>query len=180
MTESNPLLSLGANASQELAAALDRVEEEQTDKLTMAQLSEMNTDEIKTLAQKADSLLLRESKYTLGSADEVRTMLDLIKGRMSTDERFDIFDLAQVTNYVKSVMITLRTNPEFDTILLDEDVHALFAFAQSQFQTSAQLNGIKVESEKAKSTKAASKRAVTSDAASKMASAMDALLKSGF
>ena len=180
MTETNPLLTLGANAQQALAEALESQPElGESASYTVAQLAEMNTDDIRLLAERADSMLAREAKYTLGSVDELRTMLDLIKGKMAGDNRFDVFDLGQVQNYVKSVMITLRVNPEFDSILLDEDVHALFAYAQEQFQVSANLNGIKVESETAKASKAASKRAVTSAKASAMAAALDDMLKKG-
>ena len=176
--ESNPFTTLGRPNLASVQSTAPEVDAN-NNHLTVEMLAIMDTDEIALLRNTAESMLSRQSKYTLGSAEEIRSMLDLVKKEMENDQRFDAFDLARVFNYVRAVMVTLRVNPEYESILLDDDVHALCAYTQKQFQESANQEGMAVaasERRAKKVTTSAVKKGISAKDMEAAAAAMDAIL----
>lgn len=105
---------------------------------------------------KADAIMAETEKFILRDAESFRTIADALDSTISTDGRVDHLNLMTVRNYVTALMVTLRTNPEYSGILLDQDVRNILSFARQLY----------AEAESAADMKAATKQASKSKAAS--------------
>lgn len=85
--------------------------------------------------------------------ENFQDVLDTFDGLMKRDQGEIDFNLGHIRNYVQRIMTDLRTNPEYDGLIIDRDVHNIMAFLQ---RTKAQAEisiGSKVEKAAKKAAK---------------------------
>lgn len=77
--------------------------------------------------------------------ENFQDVLDNLDGLMKKDQGEIDFHLGHIRNYVQRIMVDLRTNPEYDGLIIDRDVHNIMAFLQRTKSQAEITIGNKVE-----------------------------------
>lgn len=139
--KSNPFLlnadkAKGSNLSDledkgtELSSPLDQYEPGTN---SLAEVATLDTTHITALRERADAVVHKTEKLVIHEAEGLREVLNFVDASMKDDVRLSGLDLVSVRDYVKSIMITLKAHPEFDDILLPEDVRNIVRFARESY-----------------------------------------------
>jgi len=146
-----------------------RREQEDIDSASMSihSLATLNTDSITAIKNKADRVVSESDKFILRDAESFRAVADALDEAMRSDDRFDVFGLAPVRNYVVSLMTTLSRNEEMSSILLDSDVRNCILFARKTYAANNEHEALVTETKAAR----ASSRATTPAGKAKAAKA---------
>lgn len=137
---SNPLTSLFAAPESAIIPVEDLPPEEVVELLSeedssvsALDLAMMDLTQVEAIRSRAEALKAETRKFLLDNIDEVRTMLDAVGTLVNGQDRLTGFDMSTCTNYVRSIMVTLREHPEYDGILLPQDLRNIVGFFQANY-----------------------------------------------
>jgi hypothetical protein len=127
------------------------------------ELAAMNTDSLepqmhveKTINVKAEALT---KAGVLNSGESVRELCDKIDAMIAADQMVAGPSLATLRNYVMTLMMTLKSKPEYDSVIIDKDIRNVMTFIRSTRQESLDLREIKTTK---KAVRAAKKEGLSS------------------
>jgi hypothetical protein len=72
-----------------------------------------------------------KGEMLLSGPANIRVALDEVDSLMTKDVGINTITLGVIRNKIESVMVSLRDNPEWDSIMLDKDVHNVIRFLRS-------------------------------------------------
>jgi hypothetical protein len=150
--------SKAALSSEELSATEINVDSP-AEIRSVKDLASLNSDSIEeklkpsSIAEKQIDAVMKET--LLSGPEDIRATMDEVDSLMASDVGISTIALGVIRNKIESVMISLRDNPEWDSILLDNDVRNMVRFLRS-IKGEAQLV---LEEKSQKKAVAASKRA---------------------
>ncbi len=119
---------------------------------SVEQLARINTDEIE--AEPQDRPVFKNevsaaAKLTkamiLTEADKVREVCDNFDSQIRNISSLAGPDLAVLRNQVQTIMITLKEHPEFDSVLIADDIKNVFRWIRATRAEALALRDIKVE-----------------------------------
>ncbi len=111
---------------------------------------------------------------TLESPASVRELCDKLDAMIGERAAPDLQgpQLIDIRNYVQTLMVTLKSRPEFDSVIIDKDVRNVMKFIRATRQEALELRDVKTEK---KATRSA-KKEVTSSRAKGFESAFNAIM----
>jgi len=150
--------------------------------MSIYELAVTEVSSLPAIRSRADAIASKSKAFTITEAEDVQSVCDALDSMIGGDNRLTGFDLAQVRNYVQMLMVTLKVNPEFGSILLDRDVRNVIRFARQQYLEAVAVNGIAETKKATRSVKSGSTAAKKAIEASKLAKANEILadMFSGF
>lgn len=140
------------------------------------ELARLNTDTMEPVTERHSNLNVEAArigkKLQLDSAGTVRELCDALDAKLEKQagELLQGPALVETRNYVQSLMITLKTRPEFAEVIIDKDMHNVMKFIRSTREEALQLREVKVAKKVTRAVNA-EKKAGKSVSQSKMAAA---------
>lgn len=141
--ENNPLIQLMPNVEDVTASASDQpltVENFDIELHSLDDLARIDTSSVDELKNRHDAYISKMKEFVLDDAEGIRALLDYIDSRIGGDRTVDHFDLAAVRDSVRGIMVTLKMHPEYNGILLDEDIGNIVAFARETHRAALETN----------------------------------------
>lgn len=147
------------------------------------QLARINTDtdefepkdshektELVKAAEMAKDLVLKDSS-------SVRNLCDKIDELIESHDQLVGPSLITLRGYVQTLMVTLKTRPEFDEIIIDKDVRNVMKFIRSVRETALATREVKITKKAVRETKAAKNAPTQAAFAAAFKSVMQAQIK---
>ena len=190
-SEANPFVGLEnfgetitTDAAIEAAGVLDPEERARQERInqpleSVAELAHRNTDEVTALRSRADAAIVETEKFILRTGESFRSVADALDTMIGGDKRLSGFDLAGCRNYVRALMTSLAKNPEFETILLDNDVRNVVKFGTLTYQEAIELDAIKEDTKTRKAatpSRSKAKPKLSSSMMDAMAAGLDSFI----
>lgn len=165
--QSNPFL---APASMTLAGPVeDEIEDTSFSNVddgvySVGELARINTEQMNMKPQVdrvQKSEVVQAQRLTraaiLGSNDDVRALCDKVDSLLESIDVIRGPSLVELRSYVQVLMITLKEHPEFDSVLIDKDVHNIMRFVQATSREAEDHREIKTAKKAVRVAKKASK-----------------------
>lgn len=133
------------------------------------ELAMIDTENMEPTApnQKVPTINVRAANLAKASAltsgESVRDLCDRLDAMIGERAAPDLQgpSLFEIRNYVQTLMITLKSRPEFDSVIIDKDVRNVMKFIRATRQEAIELRDVKVVK---KATRAVKKETVASKA----------------
>lgn len=133
----------------------------------MQELASMNTESLEPQSRREANLNVQANQLTkrlqLDSAESVRELCDRIDSMIEDKAAANLQGpgLLQMRNYVQSLMVTLKTRPEFDSVIIAKDVRNVMQYIRATRDEALSLREVKTTK---KTVRAAKKEQTTTKA----------------
>lgn len=121
------------------------------------ELAAMNTDSLEPQMHVEKGINVKAEALTkasvLDSKENVRALCDKIDSLIVGDAMVSGPSLAILRNSVMTLMMTLKSRPEFDSVIIDKDIHNVMKWIRSTRQESLDLREIKTTKKAVKAAK---------------------------
>lgn len=160
--EARPAQGSALSATSTLDA-LDSLKQPDADAIIpsgLQELASINTDSMEPQDRRETNLNVEAArlgkKIQLESASDVRALCDRLDAKLEAEGGANLAgpNLFEVRNYVQTLMVTLKTRPEFDEVIIAKDVHNVMKFIRATREEALAMREIKTEK---KATRAANK-----------------------
>jgi hypothetical protein len=124
----------------------------------LRELASINTESLEPQDERESNLNVEAKKFgqrlVLSEEGSVRQLCDRIDSLIEGNDALAGPALIETRNYVQQLMITLKSRPEFDSVLIDKDVRNVMKFIRATRHETLELREIKTVK---KATRAANK-----------------------
>lgn len=93
----------------------------------------------------AKAVATRNAALTLDSASSVRELCDSVDKQMSENPNLAGPVLIVIRAHVVSLMVTLKSHSEFESVLIDKDIHNIMKFVRATREEALLLRDVKVD-----------------------------------
>ena len=113
-------------------------------------LALLDTDTIKPINTFSDRVQVVGDAYIVKDGAAFRAVADELDRRMSSDERLESMELAQVRNYVRTLMASLARDKDLATVMMPKDVRNCLIYAKLVYDESNMIDAAAVQKKAAK------------------------------
>lgn len=144
--QANPLTSLLAPSAPTQPLAGATVKDEISSQYQLAGIDTTSlTPATQPKTQLASKVEARTEQLILESGKSVRELCDQVDHVMAEDKQLSMADYATIRGYVMQLMITLKSRPEFESLLIDKDVRNVMRFLRATREEAMALRDVKTE-----------------------------------
>lgn len=115
----------------------------------LAELASLDTESMEPQKEREQNLMVQAKQFgqrlVLDNENSVRGLCDTIDQMIEGNDALVGPALIQTRNYVQQLMITLKSRPEFDSVLIDKDVRNVMKFIRATRLETLEMRELKTE-----------------------------------
>ena len=131
----------------------------------LTDLALLDTEAIKPINSFSDRVQVVGDAYVVKDGAAFRAVADELDRRMSMDERLHGLELAQVRNYVRTLMVSLAKDKDLATVMMPKDVRNCLIYAKLVYDEANMIDSALVQKKAAKASSASTSKKGKANAA---------------